>query len=472
MNHDRSRTWIFASLATAIGAALRLWFVHAYPVLDGDPLVYGDIAKNWLLHGVYGLSSQLIDGTAVVHPTLIRLPGYPLFVAICFKLFGIENYRAVLYLQVLVDLASCFFIAGFVRRMWGARAAGVALWLGALCPFTSNYVAVPLTETLSVFCVALAFHGLLRLLENPTAGRLLVLAGAVSYAALLRPDGALLGVVLIPAIVIYGRRQWGAAGIVRALKLAAICGAISVLPFIAWTIRNYRTFNVFEPLAPRYAVDPGESATPGFNRWMKTWCVEFTSTYEIYWNANTDKLDIANVPARAFDSAEQQQRTAELFEDYNQTATLTPAIDDGFAAVAAERIRGHWLRYYFELPLLRVLDMGLRPRTESLPIDLRWWKYGEHPAQTIFAAGYAALNLAYITAAIAGLLRWPRLAGAMAAFIVLRCLLLATLEAPESRYTLELFPVLMALAASALSRRSHQDAGHSLANDLGFGSSF
>jgi len=32
------------------GAALRLWFIHAYPeVPEGDPLIYGDIAKNWML---------------------------------------------------------------------------------------------------------------------------------------------------------------------------------------------------------------------------------------------------------------------------------------------------------------------------------------------------------------------------------------------------------------------------------------
>jgi hypothetical protein len=38
----------------------------------------------------------------------------------------------------------------------------------------------------------------------------------------------------------------------------------------------------------------------------------------------------------------------------------------------------------------------------------------------------------------------------MVALIALRSLLLATLEAPEPRYTLECFPVLIVLAAVAL----------------------
>ena len=32
---------------------------------------------------------------------------------------------------------------------------------------------------------------------------------------------------------------------------------------------THRTFHVFEPLAPRYAVDPGEDTDPGFQRWTQ-----------------------------------------------------------------------------------------------------------------------------------------------------------------------------------------------------------
>ena len=98
--------------------------------------------------------------------------------------------------------------------------------------------------------------------------------------------------------------------------------------------------------------------------------------------------------------------------------------------------------------------MALRPRTEMLWIELRWWQYRRHPAETVFAFGYAALNLAYLIAALIGLLKRPRLAGVILAFILLRCALLLTLEAPEQRYTLEFFPPLIVLAGVALSRKS------------------
>jgi len=167
----RSRYWISVLLAIAAGTALRLWFIHAYPEVEGDPLIYGDIAKNWLQHHVYGLTTD--QG---IHPTLIRLPGYPLFLAICFTLLGMEHYHAVMFAQTAIDLGTCLLIAAFVSRIWSQRGGMIALWLAALCPFTANYAATPLAETLSIFCVGLGFYSLARLLEKPGVSWLFSLA--------------------------------------------------------------------------------------------------------------------------------------------------------------------------------------------------------------------------------------------------------------------------------------------------------
>src|SRR5215470_11720082 len=141
-------------LALALGTWLRLWFLWHFPQVNGDGLVYGDIAKNWLLHGIYG-RTDYTAGVAAIRPTLIRLPGYPLFLAACFRTFGVDHYGTVLYLQVSIDLLSALIIGGTTRVIAGDRAGMWALYLAVLCPFTANYVAAPLSETLSIFCVAL-----------------------------------------------------------------------------------------------------------------------------------------------------------------------------------------------------------------------------------------------------------------------------------------------------------------------------
>ncbi len=452
MQPARSRYWISVSLALAAGAALRLWFIHAYPEVDGDPLIYGDIARNWLQHHIYGLTA---DG--IIHPTLIRLPGYPLFLAICFTLFGMEHYHAVMFAQTAIDLGTCLLIAGLVRRIWSRRGGMVALWLVALCPFTANYAATPLAENLSIFCVALGFYSLARLLKKPGSGWLLAMAFSMSYSALLRPDGALLAMALCGGLAISSLRGEAAPlSASQGVKLALMAGLLSVLPFIPWTIRNYQVFHVFQPLAPRSAMDPGEFTYPGFDRWVKTWCVDLVSTSEVYWNGNSDKIEIKNLPLRAFDSSEQYEQTKQLLDDYNQTTTLTPEIDARFEQLAQQRVEGHAFRYYVALPLLRLLDMWLRPRTETLWIEMRWWDHYHHPEESNFCYFYGGLNLAYLIAALVGLFRWPRLAGVILVFVLLRCALLLTLDAPEPRYTLECFPVVIALAGVALGGRRQE----------------
>ena len=68
-----------------------------------------------------------------------------------------------------------------------------------------------------------------------------------------------------------------------------------------------------------------------------------------------------------------------------------------------------------------------------------------------FSWAYAALNAVYLLLGIAGLCVRPRFWGAMLAYMLLRSALLLTVEAPETRYTLECFPMLFALGGVALS---------------------
>jgi hypothetical protein len=444
----RFRTLLPVVFALLAGAALRLWFIRVFPQIQGDSLLYADIARNWLLHGIYGRPVLHAGGPPTIAPTLVRLPGYPAFLALCFAAFGNQNYSAVLYLQAVIDLATCLIVAGFVRRLCGPRTAMIALWLAALCPFTANYVAMPLTETLSIFCVALGLYAFAAALVRPHWGWLLTLACAWSYAALLRPDGALLAVVFFPAFILYGSRS---SGIARSLRIALFCGMVSLLPFAAWTLRNWSTFKVFEPLAPRSATDPGEPTALGFQRWTKTWLADFASTYEIYWNVPGDDIDAHALPLRALDSPANNRETLDLIAQYNAADLLTPQIDASFAALAAQRIRAYPFRYYVTLPLLRLADMWFRPRVEMLNIELRWWQYRRHYAETRIAYAYGALNLIYLLAALIGVFYWPQYKTVMVAYCVVRSILLLTLEAPEPRYTLECFPVVIAFAAVALS---------------------
>ncbi len=443
----------FALLA---GLSYRLFFIRVYPEYDGDTGVYGTIAKNILFHHAYALDKPF-------HLTLIRLPGYPLFLALIFKIFGMDCYGVVRYIQAFTDLASCLLIAAFVRDHVGRGAALWALWLGALCPFTADYTAVPLTETNSIFCVALGILASGRVIAQiRSTGRLpwkwLVLTSlALSCAILFRPDGVLLSAAVLPGIWWYARpHRLPDRSRNVSLQAALICALLVAVPFVPWTIRNYRAFHVFQPLAPRYATDPGEDPLPGYVRWTKTWLAEYVSSPEVYWRGDDISIDVHMLPSRAFDSPEEYRQTEKLIADYNVDTTITPELDARFAALAEQRVARRPFRYYVVLPLARLADMALRPRTELLSdaLPIRWWEWREHPAGSAIAILYGLLNAALLAVALIGFARRRvPFAAMLAAYIVLRCVLLMTMENADPRYTLEWFPILIVAAAVAVAPR-------------------
>jgi len=444
----------FFLLGAVAAILLRLVFIFRFPGVVNDSFVYGDIAKNWLAHGIYGLS-----GPEEVSPTYIRLPGYPAFLAFIFALFGLEHYRAVLVAQLVVDLGTCLVCADLARRLLGPRAAKVAFLLAALCPFLADYSASALTETLEIFFTALALDCAVAGFESYKASWWAGCGGACAAAILLRPDGAIVPLVILLYLawkILVPEPTSPRAPMRPALLRAALwIIVISVIPLVPWTLRNWRVFHRFQPLAPRYANEEGEFVPIGFNRWVKTWMADYTSVEEIYWPVPGDPLDSSRLPARAFDNLRQQAVTRELIEDYNQVLHISPELDQRFEALATERIHSHPLRYYLGLPLVRILDMWMRPRTEMLPSDSRWWEFNDEARWSALAFTFAAVNLFYVLCALVGWMRTRQLewSGLLVLFVVLRSLFLATLENPEPRYTLEMYPVVIVFAAAALVRR-------------------
>ncbi len=470
--------------------ALRLFFFFYFPTVTDDSHVYATFATNWMQHGVYGQTQGGQPEKQIV-PADTRLPGYPAFLAGIFWLLGAGNFKAVMLTQILVDLGTCLIVADLARRVVSERAARIAFVLAALCPFLANYAAAVLTETLEIFFTALALDCAVAALNRMHAVRAEVRAdvraergaldqthrqlwaatgAAIAACILLRPDGGiLLASVALYLAVLAWRHRAGGKEMADILVAGIIVIVIALAPLAPWTIRNFRTLHHFQPLAPRYANETNELASRGFNRWVKTWIADYASVEEIYWNVPGDKIDPEKLPSRAIDGPTeddpaQRDETLAVIADYNVSQDMTPELDARFGNLAATRIRAHPVRYYVGLPLLRVADMWLRPRTEILPPDVRWWEFNDDTKQSVIAVGFGLLNLAYAAAALLALIlgqargqahspsgiRW---AGLLVSFLLLRSAFLGTLENPEPRYTLECYPAIIVLASSLFSRR-------------------
>jgi 4-amino-4-deoxy-L-arabinose transferase-like glycosyltransferase len=465
-----SKLRVSAGLALLTGLMLRLFFILKFPVQDsGDAPFYIELAWNWLKNGVYGfpIAGQLT-------PVDMRVPGYPAFLAAIFAFFG-QSTRAVLLAQAGVDLATCFLVALIAARLTRPasrrRVALAGLWLAALCPFTANYTAVALTETLVTFLTALALLVLLEVClassasnedsqtkENNGLSGWLLGGLVVGLGTLVRPETPLL---LLAVGLVLVARWWQLACWKKLARAVALMSAGLLLPLLPWAARNWNELHDVQLLAPHYSTLPGEFAPLGFDAWINTWLWRFGDVYLVIWKLDVEEISIDDLPASSFDSPEQKARVAAIFERYNDSLMWDRDQDRELGEIARERTIRHPLRTYLQVPFLRSLTLWFAPRVELLPVSGNLWpprdEWRNDRRDFLTTLSVVVLNGAYVALAVAGAWISRRRPGwaLLTAFILVRTAYLAAFadEAPEPRYVLECFPAVLALGAQVFQGR-------------------
>lgn len=459
--------------AMSVGLALRLFFIAFRPFYAGDTKFYEELARNWLYHGIYGLSVL-----GKLTPVDVRMPGYPAFLAVIYAVFG-QSRAAVMIIQALLDLITCALtalIAAYLAPTAKRRfVATVALWTAALCPFTANYAAAILTETLAMFLTTLAILLFVYLLTNPAiansptgaaqqlcdqrdiwlwAACWLLGGFVVGLGTLVRPETPL----LLAAVGVTLTLRWWRKADWSKLALAGSWMAVGlVLPLMPWAVRNARTLGRIEFLAPRYAESNGDFVPRGFYAWTQTWMVRPKDSYLVPWKLGHEPIRIDTLPRSAFDSANEYARVDALLKSYNTDWHMTPILDRQFALLAQERTARRPLRTYIFVPAARAWMVWFTPRVELLPYSGDLWppalKWRSNHVDFGVTLGYAILGFVYTGLALAGAWRcrshpaWVFLIS----FLALRTALLTQLQTVEPRYTIVCFPMILALGALAWS---------------------
>src|ERR1041384_3271439 len=407
----KKRRWILYLLFLLVALGFRLFV--ALRLANDDPddgRVYSQIARNVLEQHVYSHDPQ-----APYAPSIIRVPGYPLFLAGIYAVFGHGNNTAVRVVQAVIDTATCV-LSAWVAFAWAVnqerkhRAALIAFILAAVCPFTAIYVATILTEVLTNFLTAamvltatFAFKASVR---KKALGWWVATGLLAGLAVLFRPDSGLFaaaigGTLMLTALV---TRSTGFFTRMRAATLSAAIFSIAFcLVLVPWTIRNRRVFHVFQPLSPAHGEMPDEFVARGYLLWVRTWLDDSRYVAPALWALDMRQLHVEDFPARAFDSKEERDRVAALFEKYNHpdgdeaeqaedqsddssgdedeqepeehpepadaNVEMTPEIDAGFAQIGQERVARSRLRYYVKLPLKRAVTLWFDTHSQYYPFN-------------------------------------------------------------------------------------------------------
>jgi hypothetical protein len=516
-----------------------------------DGKVYDQMARNVLEQHVYSHESE-----PPFAPSLIRMPGYPLFLAGVYSVSGHNSTTAARIVQALLDTATCAMIA-FVTFLWEPeesrkrRSSIAALALAAVCPFTTIYVATILAETPTMFfTVAMTLTATLALKttnQQKTLWLWLATGLVAGVAVLFRPDSGLfalaLGLTLVVAtlgrtseVKLSRRRDEILYRTARTSYLGAVFSLAFCLALVPWAIRNYRVFHLFQPLSPAHAEMPGEFVPRGYLTWVRTWIDDGRYINPTIWALDAGPIKLASIPDRAFDSAEEKLRVSALLEKYNhpleepglftdeqdstnapgsedqsqqnekgetskseaskagdqndepsdeedeqddeedetdesatadeasdQAVEMTQELDAGFAQIASERIARHPFRYYVWLPLKRAHSLWFNTHSDFYPfqgelLPLEDLDYDIH--QQYYLPLFAALTSVYTLLGLAGAwLLWhtrnfnARLWVLLAALMIfLRVGFFSSMENPEPRYLVEVFPFLSILGGIAAGR--------------------
>jgi len=283
------------------------------------------MATNLLEHGVFS-----DDEEEPVTPTMIRTPGYPVFLAGVYYVFGKGNNTAVRIVQAVFDTATCI-VAALLAGMWTSvrRQRRAALWtyiLASLCPFLVIYTATILTETLTTFFMAaLALTATLALRSSRWQRSSLwwAVSGLLCGAAvMLRPDAGLFAAGIGTALVV-AELFWTpgenrpVTRVFAALWKGSVLSLAFLLVITPWTVRNWRLWGVFQPISPAHAEMPGEFVPFGYNRWLKTWVDDSRFTEPMLWNLGEKRISLSAVRPNSFDSPEERQEVALLLDQYN-----------------------------------------------------------------------------------------------------------------------------------------------------------
>lgn len=493
---------VAAFLVLAAGLALSHFLPNDQP---DDAKVYSRIATNVIDAGVFSHAEK-----PPLEPSLIRLPGYPLFLSAIYSIAGKGNDGVVRLVQAVLLFLSAVF-AGLTAARWkqGSRrkrrkAGLIAFFLAALCPFTAIYSTVLLTEAVVIFLLAVMVYTATRAIVSPTLKSSvflwLVSAISVGVAVEMRPDSGLfavgLGITLLLSDLV--RRR----GVGPALLKAAVFGIVFLLVLTPWAIRNYQNFGIFQPLAPAHGEMPGEFVPHGYYRWLRTWIDDSRYIGPMLWSLEERRIDINSVPEYAFANEDERLRVTTLLNQYNDSdpdhplqpqsgsapddaddgdddsagsadtdevttgqpeeldLKISPEVDSGFAKLADERIEREPLRFYVLLPAKRAASMWFDTHSDYYPFggeifpvkDLDNEKY-----QNVLLPLFAAIVWFYtiLTAAGASFLMRSKKSRIWVWFVLLmsipRIAFFGTLENPEPRYLVELFVFAAILSGVALS---------------------
>ena len=193
----------FLALLVRVGYAFL--FVEPEYLFTEDQTLYIKLAQQFPDSGFLGLTPE-------------RMPGYPLFIASIYSIFGEVMWNVIL-IQILLDSISYIMIATIAHLLFDK-----GFWIaGVLSSINLNMVILSSTflpDTLFLFLFILFLFSFSQYLQNKNIRWFFLLTLFISLATLVRPSSYYLLPILLIGLV--GWRLWERDTVIKISKLVAL----------------------------------------------------------------------------------------------------------------------------------------------------------------------------------------------------------------------------------------------------------
>jgi len=464
----RLPVWQVLTLIGIVASVVRLPLAVLAPLVSPDGETSLRVASNILVNACISLSDP---STADCVPNWggNHLPGYPMFIAGIWLLFGQSTLAVTAAQTVLVVLAG-LRLAYAAHRLLGSNVAMLFVGLVvAASPIQIAWCRFILPDTLFL-AAALWLFGELLLSYHHARVRTLPMAFAIMLGALVRFDGILLA---IPAIVCaFQLHVWPLA-----LKKITVAALIVATPITAFVARNVAHDL---PLIPQTGMHDGSPPPSGYLAWGNTWIETIYDGGAMFYPVAQYRYDAIEIPSKAYASSAEEREVAHLLAQLRQHAgqPFPGNVDQAFADLATQKRAADPLRYYGSLPLKRVGVFWLQPFASfGWPLELAAWLTTQeldrfrtgtlkervqvllhHPLLVVGKILVFVYRLALVTA-FAGTVSWLiwrsdrtmlRILPAFLAYALLRTVLLAYQTSIDPRYTVTSMAAVEVFLAVAL----------------------
>lgn len=229
-----------------------------FPVFGPDSLEYFQIAESFLTNAQMSIST---DRPPV--PISFRTPGYPLFVAVVWNVFG--NLIFVSFVQIILSATTAVLIYKTAKLYLPDKYAGAIGFLTIVELSAAYYSTILLTDTLFtfllvfctyLFCRTILDSSLTAWSKNSNFFLIGLLLGSLT---LVRPIGQFLPLLFIPAVIVGGWKSGLRKSIIFALILMTGFGLVvgpwllrNRFIFAEWSVSSVAAYSLYHYNAPMF----------------------------------------------------------------------------------------------------------------------------------------------------------------------------------------------------------------------------